>query len=267
MHVSLPMYDLPELMEAHEQFWTGLRQYLADEGVDHLPDRLAWPTDLNAAWQGPDLLLSQTCGYPLRRQLEGRVRLIGVPCYNAPGCSGFLYSSSLIVAAGSPHQDLADLAGKVAAYNEIGSQSGYSALRHSVAPLAQGGRFFGGLIESGRHERSIDLVRDGVADIAAIDGITLALLQRYQPQRLEGVRVIGQTTHVAGLPFISALSRSEFEVTRLQHALQRAFTDPALGEVRAVLLLAECAFPDLSAYDDIDRMERAAIELGYPVLA
>lgn len=267
MHVSLPMYDLPELVDAHEQFWVGLCAYLVEDGFNDLPVRLAWPADLNAAWLDPGLLLSQTCGYPLRRQLAGRVRLVGVPCYNAPGCSGFLYSSSLIVAADSPYHDLADLAGKVAAYNEIGSQSGYSALRHSVAPLAQHGHFFGSLIESGRHERSIDFVREGQADIAAIDGITLALLQRYQPQRLAGIRVIGQTTHVAGLPFITALSRPISEVKRLQRALHHAFTDPALGDVRATLLLAECAFPDLSAYDDIDRLERAAIELGYPVLA
>lgn len=267
MTVSLPMYDLPELIEAHEIFWEGLRGHLAAVGFADLPTRLDWPSDLDAAWLAPDLLLSQTCGYPLRRQLAGKIRLVGVPCYNAPGCSGFLYSSLLIVDADSPYHDLADLAGKVAAINEIGSQSGYSALRHSVAPLAQAGRFFADVIETGRHEHSIDAVRDGGADIAAIDSVTLALLQRYQPERLAGIRIIGQTAPVAGLPFITALSRPPADVARLQRGLQRTFIDPALARTRAMLLLTDCAFPDLSAYDDIERMEQAAIGLAYPVLA
>jgi ABC-type phosphate/phosphonate transport system substrate-binding protein len=267
MSVSLPMYDVPELIEAHEIFWSGLRRHLAAVGFTDLPLQLGWPDDLSAAWLDPALLLSQTCGYPLRRQLAGRVQLVGVPCYDALGCSGFRYSSALIVAADSPFQNLAHLVGKTAAYNELGSQSGYNALRHSVAPLARNGRFFGHVIESGRHEHSIDFVREGKADIAAIDGVTLALLQRHQPSRIAGVRIIGQTAMVAGLPFITALSRPPSDVQRLQAALRQAFADPALTEVRAALLLADCAFPDPSVYDDIDRLEHEATNLGYPALA
>jgi ABC-type phosphate/phosphonate transport system substrate-binding protein len=267
MHVSLPMYDLPELIEAHESFWHGLRAHLAFAGFEYLPVTLPWPHDLYADWLRWDLLLSQTCGYPLKRQLAGRVRLVGVPIYNAPGCSGYLYSSALIVQARSPWHALPELEGKRAAHNGADSQSGYNALRHAVAPHAKAGRFFSDVIETTRHEESIDLVRRGEADIAAIDCVSLALLQRYQPERIAGVRTIEFTPAVAGLPFIASLALDAAQVTYLQEALKAAFLDPALAEARAALLLSGCAFPDISAYDDIDRQEREAEELGYPHLA
>ena len=267
MLVSLPMYDLPELMEAHRHFWSGLRRHLAAEGFSDTPEILDWPRDLDAAWASPDLLLSQTCGYPLRRQLDGRVRLLGVPHYEAPGCVSYLYSSALIVHVDNPHLSLEAFAGSAAAFNEIGSQSGYSALRHAVAPFAHKGRFFATAIETGRHEHSIDAIRKGKADIAAIDAVTFALLQRHQPERLAGIRRLAHTMPVPGLPFITALSRPADEIARLQRALQAAFADPTLAEPRAALLLKDISFPDIAVYHDIDRLEREAVAAGYPTLA
>lgn len=267
MPAALPMYDLPELLATHEAFWQGLRRHLVAHGFADAPQHLDWPGDLNAHWRAPGLFLSQTCGYPLKRGLAGRVALVGVPLYNAPGCSGFLYSSALIVPAASSWSDIAALQGRRAAHNGADSQSGYSALRHAVAPHARNGRFFGQVIGTTRHEESIDLVGRGAADIAAIDCVTLALLGRHQPARLAGTRVIGFTTPVAGLPFITARTRSADEIARLRAALAEAFADPGLAETRAALLLGGIAFPGLSAYDDIDRLEWDAAELGYPALA
>jgi hypothetical protein len=48
-------------------------------------ERLAGPV-LPDHWVEPHLLLSQTCGYPLRYVLKDHVRLVATPCYAAPGC-------------------------------------------------------------------------------------------------------------------------------------------------------------------------------------
>jgi ABC-type phosphate/phosphonate transport system substrate-binding protein len=261
------MYDLPELIEAHELFWRGLRGWLSEEGVTGLPDRLDWPQDLDKAWRSPGLLLSQTCGYPLVRHLAGQVQLIGVPTYAAPGCDGINYSSALIVARDAPFQSLAELRGHVAGYNELNSQSGYNALRYAVAPLAMGRRFFGKVIETGRHEASIDAVSAGTIDIAAIDAVTYALIARYQPARVADLRVLGFTQSVAGLPFITAIDTSPDQVARLRRGLERAFADPGLADIRQKLLLADCVFPSATAYDDIRMQEHLAIKTGYPTLA
>jgi ABC-type phosphate/phosphonate transport system substrate-binding protein len=47
-------------------------------------------------------------------------------------------------------------------------------------------------------------VAAGEADIAAIDAVTFALLQRIEPQLTAQVRVIGKTAQVPGLPYITS---------------------------------------------------------------
>jgi ABC-type phosphate/phosphonate transport system substrate-binding protein len=239
---------------------------LLDEGLAGLPDALDWPADLTAAWRAPDLLLSQTCGYPLLHELAGQVQLVGIPHYDAPGCDGYSYSSALIVARASPFRSLAELRGAVAGFNEHGSQSGYNALRHAVAPLAGGAAFFSAVQETGRHEASIDAVVRGAIDIAAIDAVTFALIARDQPGRVAAVRVLGFTDPVAGLPFITSARTPARQLAALRRALARLVTDPELEVTRARLLLIGCSFPPASVYQSIAAQEEAAAGLGYPVL-
>ncbi|NIR61538.1 MAG: hypothetical protein GWO02_19625, partial [Gammaproteobacteria bacterium] len=48
-------------------------------------------------WRSTELLLSQTCGYPLTHALAGVVELVATPAYAAQGCRGPEYASLLIV--------------------------------------------------------------------------------------------------------------------------------------------------------------------------
>ena len=96
---SLPMYDLPEAEEATRTLWHGLAEHLRSTGIPDVPDTLTRQPDVPAHWLSPDLLLSQTCGYPLTHALKGRVRLVATPCYDAPGCQGAEYCSIVVVPA------------------------------------------------------------------------------------------------------------------------------------------------------------------------
>lgn len=237
------------------------------KGFNGLPDRLEWPTDLFTVWRSSDLFFSQTCGYPLKRLLDGQVKLVGTPIYDAPGCVDFYYASTLIVRASSDYRTMADLRGAIAAYNELNSQSGYNALRFAAAPFATDGRFFGSVVESGRHEASIDMVAAGRADVAAIDSVTLKLLQLHQPERTRGVRSIGETVPVAGLPLITSVGRSSDELDAMRAAIADAFADPQFDSARKTLLLLGCAFPNEAVYEDVHRMEVDAEKFGYSTIA
>jgi ABC-type phosphate/phosphonate transport system substrate-binding protein len=70
------------------------------------------------------------------------------------------------------------------------SQSGYNVLRKMVAPLS-GGAIFSAVVFSGSHRQSLRELQQENADIAAIDCVTYALLQRHQPQALAGLVAIG----------------------------------------------------------------------------
>ena len=265
MLASLPMYTTDRA--ANEALWSALSRRLRALGLDDVPAALDWPGDLQAHWRRLDLLLSQTCGYPLATQLDGIVRVIGAFRYAAPGCLGIRYRSLIVARADDPAADLAGFRGGIAAYNSRDSQSGYNSFRAAVAPLAVDGRFFGGTVETGGHRASMEAVANGKADIATIDCVTFAGVSRIEPALAEALKIVGETATAPGLPLITRGSASEAEVGILRRAIGDVVADPALADIRSRLMIAGFEPIDADAYADIGAMERTAIASGYPMLA
>ena len=262
--VALPMYlGAPD---AVENLWSLLRQALRKHGLHGLPNALVWPQDLHGHWLAPTLLLSQTCGYPLTHGLKGQVQLLGCFRYTASGCEGIECRSVLI--ARQEHKDmlLADFRQRRVAFNSADSQSGYNALRSAVAPLAQGGTFFSAAMETGGHRGSVDAVREGRADLAAIDCVTWALLQTHDAPATQGLCVIGHSAPYPGLPLITALSTPPEQVQALRTWLHGLITAPAAAPALAQLLISGFETPDLADYQKCIDMEISAVDSGYPRL-
>lgn len=266
MIAALPMYDLPELREATDALWQAIARTLAGAGLEGVPMALTRGRPAYDLWTDPRLLLAQTCGYPLTHGLTGRIRLVAVPCYAAPGCVGPRYSSLLIVRRGHA-RSLGDLRGGRAAFNMRDSQSGYAALRAAVAPLARDGVFFAATVETGGHAASIAAVREGRADICAVDAVTHALLARHRPDALSGLDQIGTAPPCPGLPYVTAAARTDAEVAALRSALSEALRDASLADARAALLLDDFADLPLNAYDEVLAMERSCADQGYAELS
>ena len=266
MIASLPMHDLPELATATADWWAGLRRHLAEAGIDDLPATLTRPAEPHAHWLEPDLVFGQTCGYPLTHELVGKVLLLATPRYAAEGCSGTTYVSRLVVRADDPARSIVDLMNRRAAYNERQSQSGYNVLRHLVAPHADGKPFFGETIESGAHRRSLAMVRENQADVAAIDCVTLALIGQVAPAELQGIRVLCESARAPALPYITSLRTTSDRMARLRQGLSAACTDPALAATRRSLMIAGCEILPLASYDEILAIESAALAARYPEL-
>lgn len=253
---ALPMYLLPEVEDAVHAWWLGLARHLREAGVDRVPDRLETPDDLNLHWLDKDLLFSQTCGYPLTHVLEDRVSLIAAPIYEAPGCDGMTYRSMIIVRGDLKVSSLADLQHCDVAINGWDSQSGFNALRARVADFAEPGeRYFARTLVTAAHARSIKAVREGEAQCAAIDGVTLALFQKHRPSEVAGLRILDQTEAAPGLPYITRKDVSADELDAIRSGLFAALADPDLAEVRAALLLTGAALVERQDYDAITRME------------
>ena len=255
---SLPMYDLAPA--ATRDWWRGLARHLAAAGVADVPAALTNPDVTDAHWRSPDLLFSQTCGYPLTHALAGVLRLIATPRYDTPGCDGADYCSFVVVAADSQARDMDDLLGARCAINSRDSQSGCNALRALIAPLAGDAPFFAAAITSGEHRNSVAMVRDGRADVAAIDCVVHGLLARHHPAALKGTRILCRTAAAPAPPFVTALGRGPDTVQRLRDGLAAALADPALAETRTALLLGGCEVLPLAAYDRILAMERGAAQ-------
>jgi ABC-type phosphate/phosphonate transport system substrate-binding protein len=256
------MYDFPEVRAATDAWWNGVASALERAGLDAVPKALTRDPDIDV-WHSPELLLSQTCGYPLTHELAGVVELVATPAYSADGCSSADYCSLIVVSENNPANGLEELRGAVCAYSRRHSHSGYNALRAAVAPLAGGDAFFSRVVESGGHPVSIELVATGQADVCAVDCVTHALMARYQPDALAGTRVMGKTECAPGLPYVTRAGVGEGYMRRLRDALQSACTDPALANARDTLLLTGMQALDLDAYQRIDDMENSARAAGY----
>lgn len=261
------MYDLPEAAEATAALWQGLARHFRAAGIADVPADFIRKPALPDHWLSPDLLFSQTCGYPLRHSIRDRVRLVATPCYDAPGCEGASYRSIVLVPKASPARSLADLQGARIAFNGTDSQSGYNVLRFMTAPLAKEGRFFGETIETGAHAASLAAVAAGKADVAAIDCVSLALFRRYGRAGIAEVRELCATPAAPSLPYVTAGTADGDHLARLRQGLRAAMADPALSGAREALLLTDVMLLPDSAYARIDEMEQAAISRGYPILA
>lgn len=261
------MYVAPAVVvEAQRLFWAFLREHLRQDGIPGVPETLDEDIAPHDAWLNPRLLLAQTCGFPLVKHLRGRVRLVATPVYQAPGCQGPTMCSVIVVRKEGTPPSLAAGAGLAVAINERGSNSGYNLLRAAVALHAGGKPFFSSVTETGGHLASMEAVRAGKADLAAIDCITYDLLRRHAPGRLEGLSILTQTPAGPNLPFITRLSASDGEVASIRNALKAAVATPELAEARAILGLTDVVVLEESAYDLLLQHERTAIDAGYPDL-
>jgi ABC-type phosphate/phosphonate transport system substrate-binding protein len=203
MIASLGMYDFGPAQWANDQLWALIHDSLRGRGIE-APDALTrgehayWD-----AWQSPDLLLSQTCGYPFRAKLHDRVTYVGTPDYGIEGCAPGYYRSVFVARADDPRRDLMEFDGARFAYNEALSQSGWAAPQTHAAKL---GLRLPPAVQTGGHRLSAQAVAEGRADIAALDAVTFALMQN-----VDGVaprlRVVAMTDPTPGLPFITAAGR------------------------------------------------------------
>lgn len=257
--VSLPMYDADRA--AVQAWWRVLAKAMHNEGLRGLPPMLDWPVDLEAHWRDPSLLLSQTCGYALFTDLRDRIALIGTLRYNAPGCSGIEYRSAVVVRGCTEFRSIEELRGQVAVINDLNSHSGCNALRGLVAPLARQGRFFSRWLVSGSHRRSLELIRDGQADVATVDCVTLASLRRQRHDILDSFRILGMTPSVPGLPLVTAAGTASEDVERMRRALSCACADQSLQPFRDALFIDGFEVVDAGAWQPIEEIRRCAIAL------
>lgn len=259
---ALPMYDFPWTAAANDALWASVSVRLAEAGV-RAPARLTRGGDLAALWRNHGLIFGQTCGYPYMTELRDSVTLIAAPDYSFPGCEGASHRSFIIRGQGDPRRQLGEFRGAVAALNAPDSDTGMNLFRATIAPIAGGAPFFRATLVTGSHEASVTAVADGRADLASIDCVSFALLERGRPELIERVAVVAESPLSPGLPFIAAASLPARTITTVREALFGAVDDPNLVEARTTLGLKGARVATPSDYDCVIQIERDAAAKGY----
>lgn len=267
MQAALPMYFPPR--EALQAFWAALAQLLrADAAVpaQDIPTELGEPPDCHAQWLQDDLLLSQACGYPLVTQLAHRVQLVGSLAYDAPGVDGIQCRSQFICRVQDGRHILSDFAGSTLAFNDSISQSGYNALRALVATTTTQRPFFAHALRTGAHYRSIEAVRSGQADMAALDPVSWSLWQQGHPAQAAELRVFGQSAPYPGLPLITSLQTPAPLLAALRRTLQTVCSEAAHAGVRAPLRISGFVATSMDDYQRCLELQEQAFARGLRTL-
>jgi len=206
---SLPWYDLAEVQSGNDAFWQVMSEMLSARGLAGVPAALARSHSYETQWNSPRLLLSQACGYDVAVTRASTLRVIATPCFAIEGCAQGRYWSHVLLRADDPASSLEALQGRRVVINSYASYSGYHALRGAIAPYASGEPFFSSILVSGSHEASIEHVRMGLADVAAIDCVTHELLRQHRPAWLTGTRTLMRTAPAAAPPYVTSRTLSE----------------------------------------------------------
>ena len=184
------------------------------------------------------LIFGQTCGYPFAARLSERLRLVGTPDYDLPGCARGQHRSFVIVHARSRFRSLGELRGSRAAINDGESMSGRHLLGDAIAELDEAPGFFSGVVTSGSHANSVALIARGDADVAAVDCVTFHHLSRSHPEAIAETRILARTRLTPCLPFVIATGCGEVTASLVARALREAALDPRTEDARRVLGLA-----------------------------
>jgi ABC-type phosphate/phosphonate transport system substrate-binding protein len=263
---AFPMYDFPELHQAHDALWSNLRNRLIEAGVAETPHHLTRGIGHEAVWTHPLLLLGQGCEYPLAKFFAKRVRLVATPRYAVAGCDGGKYRSAIVVRTDDPAEGLVDLRDRCCVINERSSNSGMNLLRATIAQIARDERFFSSVALSGSHRRSVQMVADGDADVAAVDCVSLAHFRRLYPASVAALRILDWTPTAPSLPFITAAATGDTVLRKLRSCLAAVAADPALDDVRDRLFLEGFDLDPAGDFAEVLHLERKAAEVGYPRL-
>ncbi|MBK5528031.1 PhnD/SsuA/transferrin family substrate-binding protein [Pseudomonas sp. TH06] len=255
-HTELLMYVAPEpIREANERWIARILEQLGHARLS--ADGLSLPE----LWLSPDLLLTQTCGYPLMTALRGQVRIVGRPRYELPDASAGNHCSLILSRADDPRKSLADFRSSRGVINSEDSNSGMNLLRHRLAPLQQDGHFFASVGISGGHRESLRWLREDLADLAAVDSVTYAYLAHYAAEEVSGLHVVARSALSPTLPFITVASATDEQVEQLRQVMNQALRE--LPAVAQTLRLAEVLPATEGDYRVVLDYQCEAEDLGY----
>lgn len=255
MTSDLSMYLAPARVLQAQEAWLQCVLEILDERREQKP-----VVDPTPHWLSPDLLLSQTCGYPFITSLRGKVRLVGRPSYELAHSSGGDHCSLLLCRADSAVTDLVGFQGSHGLINARDSNSGMNLLRHTLAGINERG-FFSKLTFTGSHRESIRRLKDYDGDLASIDSVTYDYLARDNSDEIEGLRVLVRSVRSPCLPYITSIRRTATDADSIRSAMNEALKQ--LPEVSRALAIKEVLPAGEADYECLLEYERSATHRGF----
>lgn len=170
-----------------------------------------------------------------------------------------IYFSDVIVRKKSAYLSFDDLQGCAWAYNQKMSHSGWNLVHYSLLERGKTLDYFGRLIKTGSHRRSVSLVLEGQADATAIDSHVLDVFLARNRAGAAQLRVIDMLGPSSIPPIVIARTVEQALKHQVQQVLLTMHEDPlAAGILHAGAIDRFVRVSD-EDYQDIREM-RAKVE-------
>lgn len=171
-----------------------------------------------------ELEFAWICGYPFVQKRDPEfLELLAVPAYQGEP----LYHSFIIVHRDSPYQTLDDLKGKVFAFSDPASNSGFLYPQSVLAArLETPESFFRQTFFTFSHAETIEAVAEQVADGGAVDSYIWEYMKAFRPEVAEQTRVIKRSPKFGFPPLVSRLGTEQAVVDRMRAVLIGMESDP-----------------------------------------
>lgn len=241
----------PVILDEQAQFIAIWQQYL--EARLEMPVRFVQRgnyREILALLLDGQLDFAWLCGYPYVRQ-RSRLALTATPIYQgAP-----LYRSYLIVGnEDRTTQSIADLRGKVFAYSDPDSNSGWLTPQVELKRLGEtSAQFFGKTFFTWSHRKVIEAVSAGLAHGGAVDGYIWDALAKLHPASAGATRVAWRSGRFGFPPIVAGPSAGSPLQARMRRVLLGMQHDPDGRSLLARLNLDGFESPSASLYDSIER--------------
>lgn len=191
------------------------------------------------------------CGYPYVRYRR-ELRLVAVPLWRGRP----YYQSYLIVPADDRKSNtLTDLRGKVFAYSDPDSNSGYLYPQYRLTTMGENPTtFFSRSFFTWGHRKVVEAVGVGLADGGAVDGYVWETLAETHPALTRATRIIERSVDLGHPPFAARPDIPEPELQQFRAALLGMPSDVEGAELLRLLRLDGFVPGQPSLFDEIARM-------------
>lgn len=191
------------------------------------------------------------CGYPYVRYRH-EFRLVAVPLWRGQP----LYQSYLIVPSDDKRtKTIADLRGKVFAYSDPDSNSGYLYPQYVLTMLGEKPSiFFSRTFFTWAHRKVVEAVGVGLADGGAVDGYVWETLAEVRPDLTAATRIFNRSPLLGYPPFVARSDIPARELEQFRQVLLGMADDPQGSELLGRLRLDGFTIGQPDLFDGIEQM-------------
>lgn len=197
------------------------------------------------------------CGYPYVRNRQS-MNLLAVPVYQGKP----VYRSYLIVPASDRQtRSIADLRGRIFAFSDPDSNSGYLVPAHDLFRLQEKpNSFFSKTFFTWSHRKVVEAVAAGLAQGGAVDSYVWDMLALQHPELTAQTRIVSESAEFGFPPFVAGKTVAPADTAALRKALIAMPRDEEGQKLLRNLHLDGFVAGDDHLFDSIARMMRAIAE-------